>query len=260
MTQTDKRCRYRSREQATIIGLFGYGLGTVISLMAVAPDLAAPDAVVGGALCVSLCVIFGTWRAVRAAIIVESEGVIVRNPLGTKRFPWSMIDRFEGAETSRAYRIVRIQLKDGTSADAWAVQSPNPWFRPNNPLVENVVDALSAHLNHARRCSSQDLERSTTGPTSDARVVTALLIGALPSARSSSAASRRAAAQRSEAHREAGRARIRHGFARRDGARTGIVGARPVCSRGAKFPLRQSRPTRCPTWPQWGPLRVICAL
>jgi hypothetical protein len=112
-----------------------------------------PDGVdVGGrVLGLSLAVIFGAfaWRALRAGITVNDDGVTVHTVFRTRRVPWDAIGAFRvgGSWSVVPWQTLTIERTDGTSVTA-AEFSSLPLRHPT--VVEHAVEVLSEQLGRQR--------------------------------------------------------------------------------------------------------------
>lgn len=118
------RVRFRSRGQFyallacaplfTALGLIGatqasYTAGKIVE--------AFVAVILGGVL---------VFVAVRAALLVGDEGITIRNPLGrTVHISWTEIAGFKIGRYKLLGRVCLVELRDGSTVHAWAIQVPN---------------------------------------------------------------------------------------------------------------------------------------
>jgi Bacterial PH domain len=140
---------YRSREQALIGATFGAVVVFVcLTGVGVASASSAPAVIAFGA--VAVIVAIAIWRVVRCGVLVDDEGVVIRNPTRTARFAWHEIDHIAVVHHGAYPKIAEVRLRDGQAMRAWGIQGPNPDVRPRNRSAERLVDALNAELAQRR--------------------------------------------------------------------------------------------------------------
>jgi Bacterial PH domain len=125
---------------ATMFGLIGaaqvaYTTGKVIE--------AATAVMVGGGIVAT---------AARAALFAGDDGVTIRNPLGrTKHIPWSEVAGFSIGKYKLLGAVCLVELRDGSSVHASAIQIPHASRNPANSregkMIEELNRLLAAHRN-----------------------------------------------------------------------------------------------------------------
>lgn len=111
---------------------------------------------VGGRLFGALLIIVSgalILRSLRAGIVTEDDGVLVRSLVRTHRLPWSHIAEFAvgGSWSFVPWQTVTIARTDGTTISAAEVCSL-PLRHPT--LVENAVESLNSELARHRPSST----------------------------------------------------------------------------------------------------------
>jgi hypothetical protein len=142
-----EQTRYRSRGQTW--SLVGFGVffallyGSQASRSAVAPDPATKASlIVLGLLLGAVCV----WVGARPVLICDADGVTVRNLFRTHRYGWSQIRAFRIGRYKRLRAVAIIDLSDGSSMHAFAIQVPNVPLRGAIARESRMIVALNARL------------------------------------------------------------------------------------------------------------------
>jgi hypothetical protein len=129
-----------------------FGLVGVAMLLSSGPD--GVDAS-GRVLGLVLSVLFGSlaWRAFRAGIAVNDDGVIVHSMFRTRSLPWDSISAFRvgGSWSLVPWQTLTIERTDGTTVTA-AEFSTLPVRHPT--IVERAVEALNQQLQRRRPSST----------------------------------------------------------------------------------------------------------
>jgi hypothetical protein len=135
--------RFRSRMQ--LPGIAGSCLLAVAVGVANAITLPAPRGLIEVAayLAIAATVVAGPGLS---AIYVTEEGVRVRNPLSSTTIPWAQIRGFRIGRHKLLGEVCLIDLADGSSQYAFAIQIPNATRgRHEIHMVDELNRILTAH-------------------------------------------------------------------------------------------------------------------
>lgn len=98
-----------------------------------------------------LCLVMGAVMAVvfaRVALVTDTEGVRIRNTVRTLTIPWDRIERFRIGRYKLLSAVCIIDLVDGESVHAFAIQSPRirtPAESKGQEQVDRLNEILTAH-------------------------------------------------------------------------------------------------------------------
>ena len=99
-----------------------------------------------------LCIRFGF-----SGVIVEGDGVRVRNPLRTRYFPWAEIRRFSMRTIPLLGENGQVEMNDGRRILLWGIAPPNRATFPYSRTAEQMLDELNSQLDeHARLGPASD--------------------------------------------------------------------------------------------------------
>jgi Bacterial PH domain len=89
---------------------------------------------------------FTWWVALRPVVVMGASGIVIRNLFSTRRLGWQEIARFRIGRWKLLSAVCVIELKDGTSTHAYAIQVPN--VSRGRPVTREsrIIDALNARL------------------------------------------------------------------------------------------------------------------
>jgi hypothetical protein len=93
-------------------------------------------------------------RAIRAGVLVDREGLTVRNPLRTHRIPWDEVERFAAEPDWWHNRIGYVERRDGRRIRMWGVRDTTGALRSRPEVVDRLVLVLTADLEEARADAS----------------------------------------------------------------------------------------------------------
>ena len=137
----------RTRSQAILILMVG--LITSIALLNVKADSGRRGSVVTSAVGFALAgaaLIIGV-RLARCAVIIQSDGFLVRNPIRTIFLPWSTSESFRVGRRGLLRRVCIVSCRDRPDVVIFGVQGRGPAFK----LSTDPVNSLIAQLNDAVR-------------------------------------------------------------------------------------------------------------
>jgi hypothetical protein len=108
----------------------------------------APDASRKVAFVLLAVASFGwmAWCALRPVLIADASGVLVRNLWSTRRMAWDEIQAFRIGRYKLYGTVCVIDLKDGSSTYAFAIQVPNIARRRRETRESRIVAYLNARL------------------------------------------------------------------------------------------------------------------
>jgi hypothetical protein len=92
----------------------------------------------------------GGVRAARAGVLVDSDGITVRNPLRSVRLSWDEIDRFS-VGPSLWGSVGFVHLRDGGEVHIWGIQGQSRALFPNSRWATDPVDELNRLLPENRQ-------------------------------------------------------------------------------------------------------------
>jgi hypothetical protein len=148
MSRPDTPTVLRSRSQ--LVGGVGFGV-LILALGLVGASQAtyttgriveaAVAVAVGGAV-VAL--------ALRAAVLVRDDGVVIRNPFGTRRIPWNDMVRFRIGRHGLLSAVCIVDLADGSTQHAFAIQLPGASRRTSQTKEMQMIDLLNQQLSAHR--------------------------------------------------------------------------------------------------------------
>lgn len=139
--------RYRSRTQAWSLVAAGVFFALLYAAQAsrasVAPDTGTKAVFVAlGVILCGICI----WVGTRPVLIADAAGVTVRNLLSTHRYAWSQIRAFRIGRHKRLGAVAIIDLLDGSSVPAFAIQVPNIALGGPIARESRMIVALNARL------------------------------------------------------------------------------------------------------------------
>jgi hypothetical protein len=109
----------------------------------VAPDTGSKVAFIG--LAVMSFATMG-WIAFRPVLITESTGIVVRNIFSTTHLSWGEIAGFRIGRYKLMGAVCLIEMRDGSSTYAFAIQVPNIARGRPETRESRMVDELNAQL------------------------------------------------------------------------------------------------------------------
>ncbi len=92
---------------------------------------------------------FTSWAALRPVVIVDAAGIVIRNLVSTERFEWREIACFRIGRHKLLSAVCLVELKDGTSTYAYAIQVPNIFQSRPVTRESRMVADLNARLTKA---------------------------------------------------------------------------------------------------------------
>lgn len=87
-----------------------------------------------------------TWAALRPALIADERGLVIRNWFSTERLAWNEIAKFRLGRYKLLGAVCVIDLKNGSSAHASAIQVPNIARGRATTRESRMVAELNARL------------------------------------------------------------------------------------------------------------------
>ena len=142
-----EQARFCSPSQKwTLLGLgvfLTFVFGSQASRSSVAPDVATKAIVLATA---AICGGVMVWTGLRPVLIADRTGVVVRNLFSTESLSWADIARFRIGRYKLLGAVCVIDLKNGSSTDAFSIQVPN--IARGKPVTREsrMVDELNARL------------------------------------------------------------------------------------------------------------------
>jgi hypothetical protein len=89
------------------------------------------------------------YLTLRVGVFPSSNGVLVRNVLGSRRIDWDEIDRFDWGRW-RKHDTGGVYLKDGEFVRAFALSPPFELKRGTDRAVPRALAGLNHELDRAR--------------------------------------------------------------------------------------------------------------
>jgi hypothetical protein len=81
---------------------------------------------------------------------VRDDGVVIRNPFGTRRIPWSDIVRFRIGRHGLLSAVCIVDLADGSTQHAFAIQLPGASRRTFQSKEMQMIDLLNEQVSAHR--------------------------------------------------------------------------------------------------------------
>jgi hypothetical protein len=107
------------------------------------PDTAAKATLTAlGLILGGICV----WVGTRPVLVADTSGVTVRNLVRTHRYAWSQIRAFRIGRYKRLRAVAIVDLLDGSSVHAFAIQVPAAPLRGAIARESRMIVALNARL------------------------------------------------------------------------------------------------------------------
>jgi hypothetical protein len=133
---------YRTYELAIGAGLIGSGLAIAVFNLGLTTE-ALPEGIRIAVMAVAfLMAAFVVGRVARSAIIADADGVTIRNPLRTEHVTWGSIQRFAFGRHAPYRAIGLVELSDGRTLTAFAIQAPSPILSPTIRGGRMLMDEL----------------------------------------------------------------------------------------------------------------------
>ena len=154
---------YRMRPESAVYAFFSLcfvalGLfGVIEQTSDLFPAGVLPSGLLSLAVAWSAAAFLGL-RMARLAVYVEDGGIRVRNPLGTKRIPWSEVRGFL-LHRSRLGEFGTAELHDGRSVRLWGIQPRSP-VGGRDRRAELAIGRLNSELQAARGAGTSLRERN----------------------------------------------------------------------------------------------------
>ena len=142
--------RYRSNEQA----YGGAAVGVAIAALGIAGSagLSLDRALIqaGGCFLIGAALAF---LFLRTGLWADQEGIRIQNPLSRSRHRWSEIAGFRIGRHGILRAACIVDLKDGSSTYAFAIQVPNRSLERPDAKERKVIAELKARLEERQRSS-----------------------------------------------------------------------------------------------------------
>jgi hypothetical protein len=94
-----------------------------------------------------LCGVGLVTLAFRGALLASKTGITIRNPLGrTRHIPWTEITEFKIGRYKLLGAVCLVELRDGSTAHAWAIQIPHASRNPAASREAKMTEELNRLL------------------------------------------------------------------------------------------------------------------
>lgn len=146
------RRTYRNRFQAIVTGVIAAAFLSFIPYGLYSTSVPIPAKPVW----IGLGLILGPFwlRAASSSVMVDNEGIRIRNPLSTRSFSWKQVVGFSIGRWTVHPHVAFVDLTDGRRHHIYGIQGPNPAFRPKARSAEKLVEALRKELDATRASDS----------------------------------------------------------------------------------------------------------
>jgi len=140
-----QRERYRSKEQVVVIVAFA--VAVLIVGIATAHQAASGAQEIVQILATVLVAAAAAVLPLRSGLSISEGGVVIRNLFSTRVVPWSEIAGFRIGRYKLLGAVCLVDLKEGSSEHAWAIQIPNRASRSNETKEQRMIAQLNERLN-----------------------------------------------------------------------------------------------------------------
>jgi hypothetical protein len=129
----------------TAIGLVGMLSGVIAAATVdqIHPSLTSRLLGVGFFLAMAAGIAATGFWGMRSGVLVDRDGITVRNGWRSRRVAWEAIDRFS-VEPFVISTTGCVHLRDGEALATWGIQGPNRFLFPNSAEATEPIAQLNA--------------------------------------------------------------------------------------------------------------------